>query len=170
MWYFNVFSDSVFFFLHKTFHVICSKVSLPFSLFWASRWVSGQSLSLLERKPFAWFSPFSWERDCPETHLIGCSAGALYKVSWIFLFVVFFATVRFVTTSWWLINTRWVTLVNVHNVERPETPNDLGKNITDNVVRSTWGCIPWNYIYNWKFFGIWTQVLVTRVRKDFKGW
>ena len=70
-------------------------------------------------------------------HLIGYFAGAtLYKASWIFfIFGDFFVAVRFLTTS-------WVTLVKVYDVERPETPNDLGKNITDNVVRGTQGCIP----------------------------
>ena len=29
--------------------------------------------------------------------------------------------------DWWLINTNLVTLVKVHDVERPETPKDLGK-------------------------------------------
>ena len=28
-------------------------------------------------------------------------------------------------------------LMKVYDVERPETPNELGKNITDNVVRGT---------------------------------
>ena len=54
-----------------------------------------------------------------------------------FCFGVFFATGRFLTTSWWLINTIWVTLVKVYDVERPVTPNKLGKNITDDVVKGT---------------------------------
>ena len=79
---------------------------------------------------------FSLEWDYLETHLIGCSAGAtFYKVPWRFLWFFFFAAVRFLTTSWWLINTSWVTLVLVYDVKRPKTTNDLGKNITDNVVR-----------------------------------
>ena len=41
------------------------------------------------------------------------------------------------TTSWWLINTSWVTLMKLYDVERPETPDDLGKNIIDNMVRGT---------------------------------
>ena len=32
--------------------------------------------------------------------------------------------------------------MKVYDVKRPETPNDLGKNITDGVVRGTLGCIP----------------------------
>ena len=90
---------------------------------------------------------FLWERDCPETHLIGCSAGAiLYKASWIFFlysWVICFATSGFLTTSCWLINTSWITIAKVYNVERP---NELRKNITDDVFRGTWGCISWNKI------------------------
>ena len=47
------------------------------------------------------------------------------------LCVNFFAAFRFLTTIWWLINTSWVTLLKVYDVERPETPNNLGKSITD---------------------------------------
>ena len=63
-----------------------------------------------------------------------------------FLFFVcgFFETFGFLTTSWWLINTCWVTLVRVYDVERPKTPNELEKNITDDVARGTWRCILWN--------------------------
>ena len=116
---------------------------LRFRSFRALRWVSGQSLSLNGGKPFACFPPDLWERDCPEMHLIGCSTGpTFYKVSWNILWFFFFAAVRFLTTSWWLIDTSWVTLLKVYHVERPETLNDLGKNITDDVVRGTCRCIP----------------------------
>ena len=39
-------------------------------------------------------------------------------------------------------HTSWITLLKVYDVERPETPKDLGKNITDDVVRGRCGCIP----------------------------
>ena len=35
-------------------------------------------------------------------------------------------------------------LVAVHDIEKPKIPKDLGKNITDDVVRGTCGCIAWN--------------------------
>ena len=43
----------------------------------------------------------------------------------------------FLNTNWWLIKTSWLTLAKVYGVERPETPNELRKNITDDVVRGT---------------------------------
>ena len=69
----------------------------------------------------------------------------MFFLLWWFIFV----TGSFLTTNWWLINTSWVTLVKVYGAERPETPNELGESITEDVVRGTWGRIPWNmYIYH----------------------
>ena len=65
-----------------------------------------------------------------------CRSCFLY-ISWNFFVIFFFAAVRFLSTSWWLINTSWITLVEVHDVEKPKIPKDLGKNITNDVVRGS---------------------------------
>ena len=68
---------------------------------------------------------------------------------WIFrvLSISLFATNGFLTISWWLINTSWATLVKVYDVERPEI---LRKNISNDVFRYTFACIPWILYLNKK--------------------
>ena len=41
------------------------------------------------------------------------------------------------------VNTCWITLVKMYDVERPQIPKELWKSVTENVVKSTWGCILW---------------------------
>ena len=110
-------------------------MNLPCFPFLASKSISMQSPSLLGGKPFAWFLPSFWQREGPGVAFD--SMFRFYKASCIF----FFLQLNFLTTSWWLINISWVTQAKVYDVERPETPHDLWKIITDNVV--TLGFIAW---------------------------
>ena len=137
------FISNLFVFFQKVaWSLMLLKCKLTFWSVWSIKFCLWEITFSVRRKTFFWFSPFLLERDCPETHLIGCSAGAiLHKASWFFWW--FFAAVRFLTTSRGLINVSLVTLVKVYDVERPKTLNDLGIKITDDVVRGTWGGIPW---------------------------